>query len=112
MNSYFEYVPGRATQSYRAEVDEAAALAERQKGRVDPIHHERIDCLLDTFARKLADNINRRNEIAARVPSIARLSTNREPIVATAVVTQQNTKPVHTRATIRKMGLGAIPCRM
>lgn len=69
MNSYFEYVPGRATQSYRAEVDEAAALAERQKGRVDPIHHERIDCLLDTFARKLADNINRRNEIAARVPS-------------------------------------------
>ncbi len=70
MNSYFEYVPGRATQSYRAEVDEAAALAERQKGRVDPIHHERIDCLLDTFARKLADNINRRNEIAARVPSI------------------------------------------
>lgn len=70
MNSYFEYVPGRATQSYRAEVDEAAALAERQKQRVDPIHHDKIDHLLDTFARKLADNINRRNEIAARVPSI------------------------------------------
>ena len=29
MNSYFEYVPGRATQSYRAEVDEAAARRER-----------------------------------------------------------------------------------
>lgn len=70
MSSYFSYVPGRATRFYRAEVDEAAALAERQKGRVDPIHHERIDRLLDTFARKLADNINRRNEIAARVPSI------------------------------------------
>lgn len=70
MNSYFEYVPGRATQSYRAEVDEAAALAERQKQRVDPIYHEKIDHLLDTFARKLADNINRRNEIATRVPSI------------------------------------------
>ena len=38
MNSYFEYVPGRATQSYRAEVDEAAALAERQKQRVDPMY--------------------------------------------------------------------------
>ena len=70
MNSYFEYVPGRATQSYRAEVDEAAALAERQKQRVDPMYHDKIDHLLDTFARKLADNINRRNEIAARVPSI------------------------------------------
>ena len=70
MNSFFEYVPGRATQSYRAEVDEAAALAERQKQRVDPMYHEKIDGLLDTFARKLADNINRRNEIATRVPSV------------------------------------------
>ena len=70
MNSFFSYVPGRATQSYRAEVDEAAALAERQKQRVDPMYHEKIDSLLDTYARKLAENINRRNEIAARVPSI------------------------------------------
>ena len=51
-------------------MDEAAALAERQKQRVDPMYHEKIDGLLDAFARKLADNINRRNEIAARVPSI------------------------------------------
>ena len=70
MNSFFSYVPGRATQSYRAEVDEAAALAERQKQQVDPMYHEKIDGLLDAFARKLADNINRRNEIATRVPSI------------------------------------------
>ncbi len=70
MNSYFSFVPGRATQSYRAEVDEAAALAERQKGRVNPMYHEKIDRLLDAFARKLADNIKRRNEIATRVPSI------------------------------------------
>lgn len=70
MNSFFEYVPDRATQSYRAEVDEAAALAEWQKQRVDPMYHEKIDGLLDAFARKLADNINRHNEIATRVPSI------------------------------------------
>ena len=70
MNSFFSYVPGRATQSYRAEVDEAAALAERQKQRVDPMYHEKIDSLLDTYARKLAENTNRRNKIAARVPSI------------------------------------------
>ncbi len=70
MNSFSDYVPGSATQSYRAEVDEAAALAERQKQRVDPMYHDKIDSLLDAFARKLADNINRRNEIATRVPSI------------------------------------------
>ena len=69
MNSFFSYVPNRATQYYRAEVDEAAALAVRQKQRVDPMYHEKIDSLLDTYARKLAENINRRNEIAARVPS-------------------------------------------
>ena len=70
MNSFSDYVPGSAIQSYRAEVDEAAALAERQKQRVDSMYHDKIDRLLDTFARKLAENINRRNEIAARVPSI------------------------------------------
>ena len=70
MNSLFNYVPGKATQSYRTEVDKAAALAERQKQQVDPMYHEKIDSLLDTYARKLAENINRRNEIATRVPSI------------------------------------------
>ena len=70
MNSFFSYVPGRATQSYRAEVDEAAALAERQKQRVDPMYHEKIDSLLDTYARKLVENTNRHNKIAARIPSI------------------------------------------
>ena len=70
MSSFFSYVPGKATQSYRTEVDKAAALAERQKRQVDPMYHEKIDSLLDTYARKLAENINRRNEIAARVPSI------------------------------------------
>lgn len=70
MSSYFSYVPGRATQSYRAEVDEAAALAERQKQQVDPMYHEKIDQLLDTYARKLAENINQSNAITARVPSI------------------------------------------
>ena len=70
MNSFSEYVLGSATEEYRRSVDEAAAIAEQQKQKVDPIHHEKIDRLLDTYARKLAENINRSNEIAARVPSI------------------------------------------
>nr|WP_326186920.1 hypothetical protein [uncultured Oscillibacter sp.] len=70
MNSFYDYVPGSATQAYQRSVDRAAQIAEFQKQRVDPIHHDKIDHLLDTYARKLAENTNRSNEIAARVPSI------------------------------------------
>ena len=70
MNSYSDYKPGSATAEYRSYVDEAAQLAERQKARVDPMYHEKIDSLLDTYARKLAANMNKGYEIDARVPSI------------------------------------------
>ena len=70
MNSYFDYKAGSATAEYRQSVDKAAQIAEAQKRKVDPIHHERIDRLLDVYARKLAENINKQNAIAARVPSI------------------------------------------
>ncbi len=70
MNSFYDYVPGSATAAYRAMVDEAYALGEAQKARVDPMYHEKIDGLLDRYARKLAENINQRNAIDTRVPSI------------------------------------------
>lgn len=68
--SFSDYKPGSATEQYRRYVDEAAELAERQKQFADPLFHEKIDRLLDTYARKLAENINKANEITARVPSI------------------------------------------
>ena len=70
MNSYSDYKPGSATAEYRSYVEEAVQLAERQKSRVDPMYHEKIDSLLDTYARKLAANMNKGFEIDARVPSI------------------------------------------
>ena len=70
MNSYSDYKQGSATAEYRHYVDEAVQLAERQKQRVDPMYHEKIDSLLDTYARKLAANMNKGYEIDARVPSI------------------------------------------
>ena len=70
MNSFYDYKEGSATAEYRRSVDAAARIAEEQKRKVDPIHHERIDRLLDVYARKLAENINKQNAIAARVPSI------------------------------------------
>lgn len=70
MNSFSDYKPGSATAEYQHYVDKAFALAQEQKKRVDPMYHEKIDSLLDTYARKLAANMNHGYEIDARVPSI------------------------------------------
>lgn len=69
-NSYHDYQEGSATSGYKSAVDEVIEIAERQKKRVDPEYHEKIDYLVDLYARKLAENLNKRNEIDARVPSI------------------------------------------
>lgn len=69
-NSYFDYVPGSATAEYRRMVDRAAELAEAEKAKVDSSYHEKIDYYLDLYARKLAENMNHRYAIDARVPSI------------------------------------------
>lgn len=68
--SFSDYKEGFATAQYRAAVDHAAEIAEQQKARVDPMYHEQIDRLLDTYARKLADNLNASNRITASCPSV------------------------------------------
>lgn len=68
--SYNDYRPGSATAEYRQMVDKAVDIAARQKKAVDPMYHEKIDRLLDTYARKLAENMNHGYEITARVPSM------------------------------------------
>ena len=60
----------KEAEQYRQAVDKAAEIAEQQKRMVDPIHHEKIDRLLDTYARRLAENMNQGYAITARVPSI------------------------------------------
>lgn len=70
MNSFSDYVPGSATAGYQQMVDAAYALAEKQKAQVDPMYHDKIDALVDRYARRLAENLNERNSIDARVPSI------------------------------------------
>ena len=70
MNSFSDYKEGSATAEYRTMVDKAVSVAERQKARVDPMYHEKIDSLLDTYARKLAENMNHGFAIDARVPSV------------------------------------------
>lgn len=70
MSSFRDYAEGSATASYKRAVDEAAEIAEQQKKRVDPMYHEKIDALLDKYARRLAENINKENEIGTRCPSV------------------------------------------
>lgn len=70
VNSYYDYKPGSATAEYQQMVDKAVEIGERQKKRVDPMYHEKIDSLVDTYARKLAENMNSSFSIEARVPSI------------------------------------------
>ena len=69
-NSYRNYTPGSATAEYRSMVDVARVLGERHKESIDPMYHEKVDYLVDLYARKLANNLNERNSIDARVPSI------------------------------------------
>lgn len=69
-NSFYDYTQGSTTESYRKMVDEAYALGDKQKTKVDTMYHDKIDDLVDLYARKLAENINERNAIDARVPSV------------------------------------------
>ena len=70
MNSFIDYIPGSATDSYRRQVDKAAYLAYRCKNGTDPMYHDRIDELLETYSRKLADNLNAAYSIDTRCPSV------------------------------------------
>ena len=64
-----DYKPGSATAEYRASVDEAAALADAQKAKVSPYYHDKLDGLLDRYARRLAQWTNDYNSNQARYPS-------------------------------------------
>ena len=81
-NSFYSYVEGSATAAYRREVDRAAEIAERQKSRVSPEYHDRIDELLDAYARRLAANYNHRYSIDARVPSVMVAGPAKFPVKA------------------------------
>ena len=70
MNSFSDYTAGSATLEYKSLVDQATEIAEKQKKRVDPSFHGKIDALLDSYSRKLAANMNNGFAIDARVPSV------------------------------------------
>lgn len=54
-NSHRSYREGSATESYRKSVDWAVQIGETQKREVDSCFYDRIDHLVDLYARKLAE---------------------------------------------------------
>lgn len=70
MNSFYTFKEGQATAEYQAAVDKAVEIAGRCKSSVDPMYHDKIDSLLDAYARKLAANMNKGFAIEARCPSV------------------------------------------
>lgn len=72
MNSFSDYIAGSATAEYKRMVNEAYRIAEIKQSNPDLTDDERskIEYLVDKYAKKLAENINNRNAIDARVPSM------------------------------------------
>ena len=70
MMSMRDYKPGSATAEYRAAVDKAAALVASKKAAVSPYYHDKLDSLLDRYARRLAEWTNAYNRNRASCPSI------------------------------------------
>lgn len=70
MMSMRDYKAGSATAEYRAAVDEAAALVEQRKQKVSPFYHEKLDALLDRYARRLSQWTNDYNRNGASCPSV------------------------------------------
>lgn len=70
MNHMSDYVNGSATESYLLECEKAEELAQKQKKQVDEFYHGRIDELLSSYEKRLAENINARNRTMANCPSV------------------------------------------
>lgn len=70
MMSMRDYPENRATNEYRAAVDKATALVERRKASTSPYYHDKLDALLDRYARRLAQWTNDHNRNGASCPSI------------------------------------------
>ena len=70
MMSFRDYQKGSKTRQYRVRVDEASMIADRQKKRIDPMYHEKVDRLLASFSRRLAENLNAESRIGTMCPSV------------------------------------------
>ncbi len=69
MNSMRDYCDGEKTARYKRRVDEATEIAEARKKRY-PDEADRIDLLLDRYARKLAEWYNKESAVESMCSSV------------------------------------------
>lgn len=69
-NSFSTYKLGSTSEEYRQLVDTAKEIGRQQKERVDPIHHEKIDKMVNCYARRLANYFNHYSQVEASCPSV------------------------------------------
>lgn len=70
MMSMRDYISNSATDSYRASVDQAAALVVEKKKHTSPFYHGKLDAYLDSYAKRLAQWTNDYNRNKASCPSV------------------------------------------
>lgn len=69
MHHMSDYRPGSITEEYKSMVDNAAALVEKQKNKVSTFYHAKLDSLLDSYSRRLAQYFNDTSRNDASYPS-------------------------------------------
>ena len=114
-NSFREYVPNSATREYRVAVDAARETANKQKNKVAPSFHNRIDSVLETYERRLAQWYDKYHRNAASCPSqmivgAANLPHERHRLKVRRVgeLLQEHEKISDMLSTIMAIGTGGI----
>lgn len=115
MMSMRDYPENQETNEYRSTVDAAAALVEQQKKKVSPYYHDKLDALLDSYARKLAAWTNDYNRNGASCPSVmvcgpANFPTRKKErqIARESALWEDRKKINHILDKIRSIGTGPV----
>ena len=115
MMSMRDYPENQATNEYRSTVDAAAELVEQQKKKVSPYYHDKLDALLDSYARKLAAWTNEYNRNGASCPSVmvcgpASFPTRKKErqIARESALWEDRKKINHILDKIRSIGTGPV----
>ena len=114
-NSFREYVPNSATREYRAAVDAARETANKQKSKVDSSFHNRIDSVLETYERRLAQWYDKYHRNSASCPSIMIVGAanfprdrHRQKVRRVGELLQEHEKISDMLSTISGIGTGGI----
>lgn len=115
MMSMRDYPENQETNEYRSTVDAAVALVEQQKKKVSPYYHDKLDVLLDSYARKLAAWTNDYNRNGASCPSVmvcgpANFPTRKKErqIARESELWEERKKINHILDKIRSIGTGPV----